>query len=119
MLMSNAKFFGAHTHIQFSAYDADREAVLARTKDAGVWIMNVGTQKDTSKSAVTLAEQHSEGVYAAIGLHPTHTTKSYHDADELGGGEAAKAFTSRGEIFDFEYYRALAENPKVLAIGEC
>ena len=58
-------------------------------------------------------------LYAAIGLHPIHTGRSYHDADELGGGEAAKAFTSRGEAFDTEYYRALAEDPATVAIGEC
>jgi TatD DNase family protein len=83
-------------------------------------MVNVGTQKDTSRAAVTLAHAQSDGaMYAAIGLHPIHTSASYHDADELGGGEAAKAFTSRGEVFDVEYYRALALDPATIAIGEC
>ena len=80
--------------------------------------MNIGTQKDTSRRAVELAEQN-EGVFAIVGLHPVHTSRSFHDVDELGGGGGAKSFTSRGEIFDAAYYRELALHQKTLAIGEC
>ena len=118
-MQENTPFLDAHTHVQFSAYDADREAVISRAQAAGVWMVNAGTQRDTSRMAVELAEKHKEGVYAAVGLHPIHTAKSYHDEEELGGGEAAKAFTSRGETFDVEYYRGLAKHPRVVAIGEC
>lgn len=111
-------FFDAHTHLQFSGYDADRDAVISRARAAGVVIANVGTQKDTSRFAVELAEKY-DGTYATVGLHPIHTSKSYHDEKELGGGEAAKAFTSRGEFFDLDYYRSLALHDKVIAIGEC
>jgi TatD DNase family protein len=58
-------------------------------------------------------------MYAAVGLHPVHTGRSFHDAQELGEGEGAAAFTSRGEVFDADYYRALALDPKTVAIGEC
>jgi TatD DNase family protein len=112
------EFFDAHTHVQFSAYDADRDAVVQRAKDAGVRFVNIGTQKDTSRRAVELAERN-EGVFAVVGLHPVHTSRSFHDVDELGGDETAKGFTSRGEIFDKAYYRELALHPKTLAIGEC
>jgi TatD DNase family protein len=77
----------------------------------------VGTQKDTSKDAVVLAEKYPEGVYATIGLHPIHTDKSYHDKEELG--DEGKEFTSRGEEFDYDYYKKLAESSRVVAIGEC
>ncbi|KKU93795.1 MAG: Hydrolase, TatD family [Candidatus Jorgensenbacteria bacterium GW2011_GWA1_48_13] len=112
------RFFDAHTHAQFAAYDSDRPEVLARAHSSGVGMINIGTQKDTSRAALVLAHQY-ENVYAAVGLHPIHTSKSYHDSQELGGGEAAKGFTSRGEEFDYEYYKNLAEDPKVVAIGEC
>ena len=111
-------FFDAHTHVQFSAYDADREAVVLRAQRAGVRFVNVGTQKDTSRRAVELAERY-DGIFAAVGLHPVHTSQSFHDTDELGSGEAAKGFTSRGEVFDAAYYRELALHPKTVAIGEC
>ncbi|HEY5221072.1 MAG TPA: TatD family hydrolase [Candidatus Paceibacterota bacterium] len=117
--MPQSHFFDAHTHVQFSGYDADRDAVIRRALDADIQMINVGTQKDTSRAAVELAKKYPGELYAAIGLHPIHTGKSYHDADELGGGDAAKAFTSRGETFDMEYYRALAQDPATVAIGEC
>jgi TatD DNase family protein len=109
-------FFDAHTHTNFVAYDEDRDAVIARAREAGVGMNVVGTQWDTSKSAVAVAEAH-DGVWATIGLHPVHTSKSYHDANELG--EGGKEFTSRGEIFDAAAYKELGKNPKVIAIGEC
>lgn len=112
------ELFDAHAHIQFSAYGADRDAVIARAREAGVRFVNVGTQLDTSRAAVELAEKH-DGLYAAVGLHPIHTSKSYHDPDELGGGEAARAFTSRGEVFEAAAYGKLARHPKTVAIGEC
>jgi TatD DNase family protein len=110
------KYFDAHTHVQFVAYDNDREEVLARAKDAGVGMNLVGTQLDTSRAAVELAEKH-EDVWASVALHPVHTAKSYHDTKELGG--EGQAFTSRGEKFDFDAYEKLAQSPKVIAIGEC
>lgn len=112
------KFLDAHTHIQFSAFDNDREEAVHRAIDQGIAMVNVGTQQDTSRAAVELTDKH-DGLYAAIGLHPIHTSRSHHDAQELGGGESAKAFVSRGEEFDMEFYRKLAKHPKTVAIGEC
>jgi len=113
------KFFDAHTHVQFAAYDEDRKEVIERALKANVSMINVGTQADTSGAAIKLANEYGEGVYASVGLHPVHTEKSFHDEQELGGGDAAKAFTSRGEDFDYENYKKMALEPKVLAIGEC
>jgi TatD DNase family protein len=110
------KYFDAHTHVNFVAYDADRDDVIQRANDVGVGMNVVGTQKDTSQSAVDLATKY-ENVWATIGLHPVHTSKSYHDAKELG--EGGKEFTSRGEVFDVALYEKLAENPRVIAVGEC
>jgi len=110
------KYIDCHAHINFAAYDEDREAVIARAKEAGVAIINVGTQKDTSASAVELAE-NNEYMYAIIGIHPIHTDKCFHDEDELGPGN--KEFTSRGESFDYDYYKNLAQKEKVVGIGEC
>ncbi|MBI4193386.1 MAG: TatD family hydrolase, partial [Candidatus Colwellbacteria bacterium] len=111
--------FDSHTHVHFAAYRDDWREVIGRALAAGISMVNVGTQRDTSRRAVEIAHLYDRGVYASVGLHPIHTTASYHDAQELGGGEAAHAFTSRGEVFDGAFYLQLARDEKVVAIGEC
>lgn len=113
------RLFDVHTHVQFHAFKDDADLVIQRSLDAGIWMINVGTQKDTSAKAVEIAQRYPEGVYATVGLHPTHTEKSYHDAQEFGDSEEGYDFTSRGEEFDYDYYKKMAADPKVVAIGEC
>ncbi len=110
-------FVDIHTHTNLAAFKDDRDAVIRRALEAHVWLVNVGTQLDTSTKAVELLDAYPEGVYATVGLHPIHTSASFHDEEELG--EDGKAFTSKGEVFDPAAYKALAAHPKVVAIGEC
>lgn len=131
--MSITKLFDSHTHVQFAAFNEDREAVIKRALEKGVWLVNVGTQRDTSIKAVELANHYPEGVWATVGLHPIHTEKTFHDEQELGLPPASSdialvaealakdrgGFTSRQEIFDNGYYLHLALEPKVVAVGEC
>ncbi|MEK7212665.1 MAG: TatD family hydrolase, partial [Patescibacteria group bacterium] len=113
------RFIDAHTHAQFAAFGDGSKEVIDRALENGIWLINVGTQQDTSRLAVEIAKRYPEGVYATVGLHPIHTAKSFHDAQELGDTADAKGFTSRGEEFDYDYYKKLAQDPKVVAIGEC
>lgn len=113
------RYLDAHTHVHFAAFKDDWRQAIQRALDADTWMMTVGTQKDTSRGAVEIARAFEKGVYAAIGLHPTHTSKSFHDEKELGAHEGHGGFTSRGEVFDTAYYKELALDPKVRAIGEC
>lgn len=77
-------FVDSHCHIDGPEYDADREDVISRARDAGVTTMlNVGTGDPHSgafERAVELAEKHSE-IYAAIGVHP-HDAKLFDDRAE-------------------------------------
>ncbi len=111
------KYIDIHSHINFKVFDEDRSAVMHRALNDDIWVINIGTQIDTSKKAVEMTNEFKEGVFATIGLHPIHTGASYHDKSELG--DEGKEFTSRGEIFDKEKYRELAKKGKVVAIGEC
>lgn len=114
---TSVKYIDIHSHVNFKAFDEDRDEVIHRALKNDTWVVNVGTQVDTSRKAVEMANQYEEGVYAIIGLHPIHTGASYHDTKELG--DEGKAFVSRGEIFDKEFYRELLKDPKVVGIGEC
>lgn len=115
------KYIDIHSHVNFKVFDADRDEVIKRALENDTWVINVGTQIDTSRNAVELANKYEEGVYAVIGLHPIHTGASHHDAKELG--EDGAEFTSRGEIFDKNSYRKFLADPKankkICAIGEC
>ena len=121
------KYIDVHSHVNFKAFDEDRDEVIKRALDNDTWVINVGTQVDTSKKAVEMANEYSEGVYAIIGLHPIHTGASYHDEKELGpafakatdGQGSQEGFTSRGEVFDKNIYREMLKDKKVVAIGEC
>jgi TatD DNase family protein len=77
-------FIDSHCHIDGPEYDADREEVIVRAREAGVTTMlNVGTGDPHSGAidrAVDLAEKQ-EGVYAAVGVHP-HDAKLFDDAAE-------------------------------------
>jgi len=111
------RYFDIHTHVNFKAFDEDRDAVTERALEADTWMINVGTQVDTSRIAIDLAHKYPEGIYACVGLHPIHTDKSFHDEKELG--EGGQEFTSRGEIFNKDIYREMLKDEKVVAIGEC
>lgn len=102
-----------HTHINLRAFASDGNEAIQRALDAGVAIVNIGTQIDTSRQAVKLLEQFPENVYAAVGLHPVHTFgHHYEDEEEV-------KFKTREEGFDYEMYKELASNLRVVGIGEC
>lgn len=124
--MKESKYIDIHSHVNFAAYEKDRDEVMRRAQEAETIVINVGTQIDTARRAVDMAEKYPN-TYAIVGLHPIHTGKSFHDEKELGpsfakatGGQGKKGgFSSRGEEFDKDAYRDLLKNPKVVGIGEC
>lgn len=98
-----------HCHIHFPAYDTDREEVLARMKDKNIWAMTIGTATENGKKAIALADA-TEGVWATVGLHPSHTTSDHIDTDE--GEVDERDVTVEGLV-------SLARtSKKVVAIGE-
>jgi TatD DNase family protein len=88
-----------HCHLDFEAFDSDREQVLERARQAGVArIMNPGIDLQSSKAALQLAENNAE-VFAAVGVHPNSAT-TFNDRTLL------------------QQLSELAAHPKVVAIGE-
>ena len=90
-------YFDIHSHVTFKDYDQDVSEVVARMEDEGVYTIAVGVNKKTSEDEVAFA-QGKENFFASIGLHPTDTAT---------------------ETFSDTEYRALAADPKVVAVGEC
>lgn len=102
------KHIDIHSHLNFSQFDEDREAIIAEMKDVGMATICVGTDKKTSAESVELAAQH-DNIYATVGIHPTHLEEGYEDTriQEKADG-----------LFDIAYYESLL-GPKVVAVGEC
>jgi TatD DNase family protein len=94
-----------HTHLYLSQYDADRDAVIARARAAGIdGMFAIGCTVDESRQCVALAEEHPE-IFASVGIHP-HAFL----VDE--------SRMKNQELWIHEL-RTLAQHPKVIAIGEC
>ena len=105
-----------HAHVNFNDFKNDSKEVVKRALDEGVWMINVGAEKNTSERAVKMAEEYEEGIFAAVGLHPSHLIEQ--DVEYEENGELVK-YKSKPEEFDYDFYLKLAKNEKVVGIGEC
>lgn len=99
------KFFDIHSHLHLPDYDADREQVIARMAEKGVWTIGVGVNLETSKAELEIAKRH-ENIYTCIGLHPTDDPT----------GVPTDVLSS---VFDEKAFAELVMHPKVVAVGEC
>ncbi|PSQ64416.1 MAG: TatD family deoxyribonuclease [Bacteroidetes bacterium QH_1_61_8] len=87
-----------HAHLYLDQFDDDREAVLARARDAGVeTIVMPAIDVPSIQQAVDLCTEH-EGLYAMAALHPSETE------------EATDA--------DFEAVKKWCDHPSIVAVGE-
>lgn len=102
--------FDTHAHVNFNAFKDDEEAVMKRAIDKNIAMILVGSQISTSRRAVEMAQKYPK-VYAAIGLHPIHL-------QEKEIAEGGVVFKTRKEEFDYDTYRDIASQDKVVAIGE-
>lgn len=98
----------SHCHIDGKQFDADRDEVVQRAKDAGVAAMlNVGTgdpNTEDFRRAVAVAENY-DSVYASVGVHP-HDAKLYDDKAEahlVSLVKSSKKVIAWGEI-GLDYY---------------
>jgi TatD DNase family protein len=91
-------FVDSHCHLDFDAFETDRDAVFERARSAGVGpIVTICTRVRQFERVLAIAELR-EGVYCSVGTHP-------HNAGEETG------ITVRDLV-------SRAAHPKVVAIGE-
>src|ERR1700746_4143010 len=87
----------SHCHLDFPDLAAEREAIMARARSAGVETMlTIGTRLDEFNGVRAIAEAHDE-IWCSVGVHP-HEAK---DHAALAAQDLA----------------ALAEHPKVIGIA--
>ena len=95
------KYIDIHCHLDFPDYGEELPQILERMKENEVGAITIGTDFQSSKRAVEIANQN-ENIWACIGVDPAPSP-----LEGEGWGEAEKEFEK------------LASNPKVVAIGEC
>lgn len=92
------RVFDTHTHYDDSAFEPDRDALLASLPEKGICgVLNCGASLEGCEASARLAEKYGF-VYAAVGIHPENVSE----------------FTPEA----FERVKALARLPKCVAIGE-
>jgi TatD DNase family protein len=102
-----APIIDSHCHLDFADYGEDRQAVLARARDAGlVTMVCIGSGRDiqSARSAVALAAAEPD-VFATVGIHP-HDVAHMQDSDwaELGVLARAPRVVGVGETgLDYHY----------------
>ena len=90
----------SHCHLDGAVFDADRDEVIARARQAGVsYMLAIGTGDGPPdlEAAIRVADRHDD-IAATVGVHP-------HDAAKFDAAAAARV-------------EALCDHPKVLAVGE-
>lgn len=65
------KLIDTHAHLQFKAYDEDRDEVIKRNSDGLQALVNVGTSIDSSKNGIDLSKKF-ENFFSSVGVHPHH-----------------------------------------------
>lgn len=99
-MSAKAELFDSHAHVDGPEFDEDREAVLARAREAGVRrIVVIGAvgEPSSAERAVAMAERDPD-VWATVATHP-------HDVDKMTDEWWAT-------------HERLARHPRVVAIGE-
>jgi TatD DNase family protein len=98
----------SHAHLDMPHFDADRDAVVERARQAGVAsILTLGVDGASSQRAVALSQQYAE-VYAAVGIHPHEalhaTPEVYRTLVALARERIANRIIAWGEIgLDYHY----------------
>jgi len=96
-ISNKIRLIDSHCHLDNERFDEDRAEVLARIEEKLEMVVNIGYDLESSKKSIELSEKY-DFIYAVVGVHPTDI-KGYDDELEKNIEE-------------------LAEDPKVLAIGE-
>jgi TatD DNase family protein len=89
----------SHCHLDFDAFEPDRDETIARARAAGIGTMvTICTRVSRFDQIRAIADRY-DNVYCSAGVHP-------HQTEEEGAPDPARLI-------------ALSRHPKVVGIGEC
>ncbi|MFC3552294.1 TatD family hydrolase [Lysobacter cavernae] len=99
-------------NLTHDSFDPDRDAVMARARDAGVTRMVVtGASREHSPLALKLAKQHPGELFATAGVHPHHASEYTAECDaELRELHAHSEVVAVGEC-GLDYFRDFSPRP--------
>ena len=92
------QFFDIHAHVNDAQFDEDRNNVLARMRERGVFGIMVGTDYKSSQAGAMMASFIDDGIFSAIGVHP---------------------IDDRDALFRGHFFEDLLKGKGVVAVGEC
>jgi TatD DNase family protein len=77
--MSEKMLIDVHAHLDFPQFNADRDAIIERAKQAGVAIINSGLGTTGIQKTLALTEKY-DNIYASLGITPTEFSEKEIDA---------------------------------------
>lgn len=90
--------FETHAHYDDEQFGEDRDMLVSSLPENQIeYVVNIGSNIETSKNTIELTKKYSH-VYGAVGVHPNETGELNED--------------------NFLVLKQMAEEPKVVAIGE-
>lgn len=106
-----------HSHIYSEEFDADRDEMILRAKNAGVTkIILPNVDSESLPRMLALESQYPDYCYPAIGLHPTSVKDNYKDELALVRSELERRkFVAIGEIGLDLYWDKTFYNEQVTA----
>jgi TatD DNase family protein len=110
-------FIDTHAHIFMRDFDADREAVVARARAAGVAaIIDVGLDIETNQAVLEFARAHN-AVFPIIGFHPHEASRFDAEAFERQVRAHLDEIVALGE-FGLDYAKEYSPRPAQLRAFE-
>lgn len=91
-----------HAHLDFPDYDSDREQLIRSLEQQSIGVITIAADLDSNRQTDDLSSRYPL-VWGTLGIHPT-------DVDSATALELPK-------ILD-QFTAQIAENPKLVAIGE-
>ena len=102
-----------HAHLGDPTFDADRDEVLSRAREAGVeHVVIVGETLDDAHRNLELAETH-EGLLPAAGLYPTHLDTTQAEQLEALIREQRERLVAIGEV-GLDYWKVQEDKDREL-----